>query len=75
MPGDEDRVPTFRVDGRQIRRARLDRLLTQADLARKLGVCRNTVIRIERSGPISLDTLRIVCRWLECAPDDLVERR
>lgn len=75
MPEQKGRVPTFRLDGERVRRARFDRLLTQAELARKLGVCRNTVVRIERGEPISLDTLRIVCRWLACAPHEIVERR
>ncbi|CAM3308845.1 helix-turn-helix transcriptional regulator [Tsukamurella hominis] len=42
--------------GQAVRSARLARQLQQADLAERLGVSRMTISRLERGGPVSVDT-------------------
>ena len=42
--------------GDEVRRARMARGLSQEELAERLGVSRMTVSRLERGGPVSLET-------------------
>jgi transcriptional regulator with XRE-family HTH domain len=50
--------------GRRVTRARLDRNLTQADLAREAGVSKRTVERLEAGGSTQLGNLLRVLRAL-----------
>lgn len=50
--------------GDRLRRFRLDRNLTQADLAAEAGVHKNTVFRLEAGGPTQLKNLVRVLRVL-----------
>ncbi len=54
---------------RRVQRARLDRQMTQADLAAAAGVARPTIERFEASGSAQLTTLVRVLRAL-----DLIDR-
>jgi putative transcriptional regulator len=56
---------TLREIGRRARRARLDRRLTQADLARIAGVARPTVERFESAGVAHLTTLVRILRAMD----------
>jgi transcriptional regulator with XRE-family HTH domain len=49
---------------RRVRRARLDRQMTQADLAAEAGVARPTIERFEASGAAQLTTLVRILRAL-----------
>ncbi|HXV01918.1 MAG TPA: helix-turn-helix transcriptional regulator [Caulobacteraceae bacterium] len=50
---------------RRVRRARLDRRMTQADLAEAAGVSRPTIERFEASGAGQLTTLARILRALD----------
>ncbi len=50
------RVLTVADLGAAVRRARLERGLQQVELADRLGVTRMTVSRLERGGPVNVET-------------------
>jgi len=60
----------------QLGRLRLDRHLTQQQLADRLGVRRDTISALERgkSQGIAFDTLAGLCDALSCTPNDLLEQ-
>jgi DNA-binding XRE family transcriptional regulator len=62
--------------GREIRRLRADRKLTQEQLAAWLGVSRQTVVSLERGGPVSvavaMRALAILGNKVVVAPKDAV---
>lgn len=51
--------------GRRLARARLDRDLSQAELARQAGVSKRTLEHLEAGDPVQLVTLLRVCRQLD----------
>jgi len=55
-----------------LRQLRQDARLTQGDLARRLGISRPTLNRLENAGQnTTLKTLGQLCRALRCHPGDL----
>ena len=58
-----------------LRGARTRRLLTQAALAAKSGVGRNTIARIETGDPAAFSTAQKLAAALEVAPEALMEDR
>jgi transcriptional regulator with XRE-family HTH domain len=68
---------TFRVElnrllAETLRRARQDAALTQAQMARKLGISRPTLTRLENADQnVTLKTVSRLCRALRCDPGDL----
>ena len=64
--------------GRGIRRLRADRKLTQEQLAAWLGVSRQTVVSLERGGPVSvavaMRALVILGSKVVIAPKDAILR-
>jgi transcriptional regulator with XRE-family HTH domain len=57
-----------------LKRVRLDRNMTQAELSEKSGVGRVTIIRIESGRPVnaSIGTLVKLSSALQCTLDELV---
>ena len=56
-----------------LQRQRLARYLSQADLARKAGVHKATILRIEKGGYVpQLRTIRALAEALDVQPDQLV---
>lgn len=54
-----------------LRTERMNRGITQADLARILEVDRGTVIRLERGGTPMAGTALKIAEWLETTPAEL----
>lgn len=60
--------------GRRLRQARLARKCTGGELARRLGISTNYLLRVERGNPsdpknLSVERLRIACRFLGVTSD------
>jgi transcriptional regulator with XRE-family HTH domain len=66
-----------RVDGDKLRHIREDRFLTQEDVAKKAGITKNTVHRIEagKSPWPGFTTIRSIARALEVNPNEFMEER
>lgn len=56
-----------------VRRLRRDMGVTQAQLARQLGISQPTLHRIESARDVSLRTVEKLRRALQCEPGDLFE--
>ncbi len=57
-----------------LRRLRVEAGLTQAEMARILGISRPTLTRLENANQnMTLKTLNQICRALRCRPGDLFE--
>lgn len=55
-----------------LQRLRREAGLTQAQMARRLGISRPTLTRLENAGQnMTLQTLKQLCRALKCEPGDL----
>jgi len=65
-------VDLGRLLGESLLRIRQDRGWTQAELARRLGISRPTLTRLESAGQnATLRTLSTLCKALRCEPGDL----
>lgn len=51
----------------------IERNMTTAQLQHKSGFSSNIVPRMKRNGYISLDTIKSICRTLNCGVDDILE--
>lgn len=57
-----------------LQRLRREAGLTQAKMARRLGISRPTLTRLENANQnVTLKTLRQLCRALKCGPGDLFQ--
>lgn len=56
-----------------LRRQRVLAALTQEELARKAGVQRPTVTRLECGSNATIGTIKKLCAALACTPADLIE--
>lgn len=54
-----------------IQQARLEKGLTQCQLATYANVAISTVSTIERGYPTTMHTLKALCKILECEPKDI----
>lgn len=55
-----------------LQRLRREAGLTQAEMARRLGISRPTLTRLENANQnVTLKTLKQLCRALKCGPGDL----
>jgi transcriptional regulator with XRE-family HTH domain len=57
----------------ELRRYRVERMLTQQELADKAGVALATVTRIETGYAARIDTIRKLAKALGCHPRDLAQ--
>jgi transcriptional regulator with XRE-family HTH domain len=67
-------VDLARLLAESLRRLRHEAGLSQVEMARRLGVSRPTLTRLEQAGQnVTLATLGGLCRALGCRPGDLFE--
>ena len=64
MPNPTGRPPGLRTDGQKIRRLRVERCLTKAELAAQLGLNEESIRRAERGGPLGEITASRLARAL-----------
>lgn len=60
------------VDRGRINIIMQDRGISNVDLAERMGVHRNAIVRIKREQSTSLDGLEKLCKALNCHPFDIV---
>lgn len=57
----------------RLRHILVDRKMNMADLRRATGLGRNTTASLNSDKSVSLDTLAVICEYLECRIEDVVE--
>ncbi len=67
----------FTVNPIRLSQARMRKLLSQRDLAKKAGISPSTVSLLEKNGPTiaALSTIRKVCSALDVDPGEIIEFR
>lgn len=63
---------TVRVDGRRFDVLLLKKGMTIKEVAERMDVHYNTVLRIKTGGTTNMGTLQALCNALECHPFDLL---
>ena len=51
----------------------IDKGMTNAELMEKAGFSANIITRIKRDNYISLDSIEMICKTLNCGVDDILE--
>lgn len=62
-------VPSYKP----LRRLLVERDMTAADLRKATGISRNTFTSINADKFVSLETLAVICEYLNCRIEDVVE--
>lgn len=57
----------------RLRHILVDRKMNMADLRRATGLGRNTTASLNADKSVSLDTLAVICEYLDCRIEDVVE--
>ena len=70
-----DAIPRLFARGVDVRRARLERVLSQRELAEKGDVGVSTIRAVERSGRVSVESARKIARALDVDVSTIVEVR
>lgn len=50
-----------------------DRNVTRKELSESVGINRNTIGRLYNDVEVSIDTVRLICEYLNCRIEDVVE--
>ncbi|ETT40927.1 hypothetical protein C162_26755 [Paenibacillus sp. FSL R7-269] len=58
---------------RPLRVRMAERNLSRKDLEAAVGINRNTVSRLYNDRSVSIDTLAVICEYLDCRVEDVVE--
>lgn len=51
----------------------IDKGWSKTEFARRVGISSNTLAKLSKNEPVSLEVLARICRTLECGLDDVVQ--
>ena len=51
----------------------IDRKITKSEMRKQAGFTTNTLAKMGRDEPVSMETLAKICTFLDCGIDDIVE--